>query len=67
MGFIGKVIANDYLRLFANYWRMFYYEKPLDWLYGDVFALINNALPEQRSSKYIFEHIGKQSSSKNNE
>ena len=64
-GFIGKLMKGTYLKLFANYLRIFYSEMPLDWLYEDWLLMIDLRDREWAGSQALFTHIGEQSSSTN--
>eukprot|EP00795_Rhopilema_esculentum_P004123 gene4123-20305_t len=67
MGFIGKLFKSQYLQLIANIFRIYYFEMPLDLLYIQPFILSNLKNRQKIASKFLFHHIGKQSSSQNSD
>ena len=66
MGFIGKLIDSRYLQMFANMFRIFYFEMPLDWIYYRALIFIGADHRATAGSKFLFYHIGNHSSSDNN-
>ena len=67
MGFIGKLIKSEYLRLIADVLRMYFFEMPLDILYIRPFRYARFDDQVRRGSRFVFHHIGEFSSSKNAE
>ena len=66
MGFIGKLIDSRYLQMFADMFRIYYYEMPLDWIYYRALFFIGADHRAFAGSKFLFHHIGNYSSSNNN-
>lgn len=67
MGFIGKLIKNDYLKALADYWNLFYYEMPLDWTYMFLLKATLIERGQVVSRRFPFKHVAKHSSSNNDD
>ena len=67
MGFIGKLIKNKYLKALADFWSLFYYEMPLDWIYSSFIEAVTNSSGEVPSKRAPFNHLATHSSSDNDD
>ena len=67
MGFIGKLIKDQYLKALANFWSLFYYEQPLDWIYLSFLRSVTNSSGEVFSKRLPFKHLATHSSSNNDD
>ena len=67
MGFIGMLIKDEFLHGLADFWRLNYFEMPLDWSYKYFLRLLNRSGQEKNSIIMPFRHIGRQSSSLNDD
>lgn len=66
LGFIGKLIDSRYMQMFADMFRIYYFEMPLDWTYYRAVFFIGAEHRALAGSKFLFHHIGNYSSSDNN-
>eukprot|EP00795_Rhopilema_esculentum_P010995 gene10995-19834_t len=67
MGFIGMLIKDEFLHGLADFWRLNYFEMPLDWSYMHFLGLLTRSGQEKDSTIMRFRHIGRQSSSLNDD
>ena len=65
MGFIGKLIKSEYLSVFADIFRIYYFEMPLDIIYFRPFRYAGLNDQHKMGTRFLFHHIGSFSSSKN--